>query len=673
MAVTTSDFRNRRQSSAPPAGLYNRRTQFWALTGALIGMIILAAGHAGLMNELGEPDLSWMPPVVAIGLVAWLPIAQTYRWLRTGLVQAGAIALLLGAGAAAIGDFEGAGFILCIWTCTAVMRARVYAAAAKPIMAWETLTTGHWPDWRTSSAKHHAHKSKQQIENANSGAAQAGPISVPPRGVIPCDGVVEQTGGLVSSIWNPLPATNIEPGDLVYAGDVNLGETLLVRPVRSGADSALARAAATARRGLTPTPQTSKSSAILRIWSLVWSVLAVVAAAAAPFVLGTSVQLALARSLALLALTLPGAWGAAIELPAIAATGAAVRHGFIPKSGWVMEYIGKLGMLTLVWDVTFGRGRRLVADVLPLKPKACSPMELLAVAAAVEVAAAADDPVAEAIRSVADKEGISVPVAQDGRRGSEGAMATVDGHVCLVGSERFMYENQVDISLADGLLQQLEQEECHPVYCAAGGYLLGAVGISDMDRHEWPRIAEQLHQFAVKLVVINGNPEEGRSAWAPGHPEGMVSLLAGQEISTLRSWNKGRNYVGVIGDAGRDRDILGQADVGMAAGPTAAVEDAGHLLLLNDDLTELPWIMRLGRRLRHSNVRMRTLAVASRLVLAGLVLAYGFNALEVVAADAVVFVLVAASSMRLLGKGEFPLPHRRLAVERRKRSRGRDK
>jgi cation transport ATPase len=699
-----------------PGGQYSRRVQRLALLGAFGALGLVFAAKYGVADQLGYPEYAWLLPVVAIVCTAILPLRQALQWIATGQAQAGAISFLLAAGAAVMGRFEDAALLLSMWTLTAVMRARIYELVSLPLASWQVLAQGEWPTRKSvvkqlQQLQRTAASSKvgsveptaaitKALDDGMANAAEAAAvldqsdatsestiedetvadttevnpimeqdseeaqdsmpesITIATGEIVPCDGIVLGEGALVSTLWDNQLATTKDVGEKVYAGDINLGSTLTIQPTSTVDNSALASAVRLGQNSMAPLWQRSATGRTLRAWSMWWSLAAVVVAAGAPFVLGVTVNQALYKGMALLALTLPGAWVAALELPVVATNGAVFRRRYVPMVGWVVSQMSKLGFIVLAWDATFGRVRRYVADVQPLKPKACSAMELLALAAAVESASGGMDGIAAAICTAAQNERLSLPSATDGRRiANEGASAVVEGHMCHVGNARYMQSQGIDTSVATGIVKKLKEQDCRPVFCAAGGYLLGAVGISEPQRQTWPSVSDQLRRLAVKIVVVNGNANDGRNAWAPGHPEGTVSLLMGQEIPTIRSWKNKQSSVGVVGDSLYDQDILNQADVGIALGPVWLDNPAGHLVLMHHDLSDLPWLIRLGKSLRRRTCLLNVLCMLVRLASLALIVVSGVGAVEIVAIDMLAYTLVAVVSLQLLGREPIPMPH----------------
>ncbi|MGI6083190.1 MAG: hypothetical protein ACOYEP_09990, partial [Limnochordia bacterium] len=398
----------------------------------------------------------------------------------------------------------------------------------------------------------------------------------------------------------------------------------------------------------------------LNRWSQLCTVAAVGLAAVLPL-WGASVQGTLPKSMSLVALAVPGAWAAAAKMPYVATVGALLRRAIIPMSQstrTLLRLMVRIRLLAFV-DVTSIHSRQaLVVDVLPAKPQACSADELLAVAAAAETAARANHPYARAICRAARSEKITMPNAEQGKLWPRlGVSALVDGHRCLVGNEALMRQHGLDITAADHLVARTREDSCEPIYCAAGDHILGVIGISVAECHEWPRTRARLQRLGVKSVLLSGSDtDRQRTAWLTENNL-EVTLLGGQEIPTLRTWVGSGAAIGAVADAENESSILRQADVGIGLGPDAIVKQEGQLALTKRNIGDLPWLIVQAKRVQKKAVVCGCLAVISRFALAVMVWQGYLGAPEVVLFDGALAVIITVSAWRLLrGKASNTMP-----------------
>jgi Cd2+/Zn2+-exporting ATPase len=161
-----------------------------------------------------------------------------------------------------------------------------------------------------------------------------------------------------------------------------------------------------------------------------------------------------------------------------------------------------------------------------------------------------------------------------------------------------------------------------------------------------------LRAAGVRVVLLSGD-RQGRAQAARdsgGLDEAHGDLLPADKVEHIERLRRAYGAVAMVGDGVNDAPALAAADVGIAmgaAGSDAALETA-DVALLADDLTKLPYVLRLGRAAL-ANVRLN-LAIALGLKAAFVVMAVlGVATLWMaVLADTGASLLVTANSLRLL-------------------------
>lgn len=604
--------------------------------GAWLGLVIWATATFAPLDQLGwEPYQPYLLPCAMV-LSLWLPLGQAIEWMRTRRVESGAVYLLLAMGSLLAGKWSDAVLILCVGTLASAQRAWLWERASRPVGMWQEVLSV-------------AQKAADDLPLATDDSGLA-TVIVPTDAVVPYDGYVMGEGGWVASFWAESAAVCLEPEDPVFAGDINLGNPLHLAAVRSGADTVLSNAVEKGQGALRQGESASMLLFALNRWSMLCTLAAVVMAVGLPLLRGASAKRVLIQSMSFVALAVPGAWSVAAELPHVATVGAALRRGIIPVHRSVLGRLSRLRMLAVVNETMITRRQALVVDVLPVKPQACSPAELLSVAAATETAAKTNHPFARAIRRACRNEELPLPPAEQGRQWPGlGVSALVDGHRCLVGHADLMLQHGLDIATADHLVAQTREDASVPIYCAAGEHVLGVLGISETECQAWPRTSARLAKLGIKSLLISGSGADGqRTAWLPENTW-EVTLLGGQELATLRNWAGSGAAIGVAADVDNEPLLLQQADIGIGLGATALLGEVGELALPKRNFADLPWLVVQARRLRRSSVMIGLAAVLSRLALAFLVVRGYFDALQVVVFDGALAVLLTGASRCLLG------------------------
>lgn len=394
----------------------------------------------------------------------------------------------------------------------------------------------------------------------------------------------------------PAPAC---PGSRVFAGSVNQQGYLEVRVEKAADDTTLAKIVhlveeAQARRA----PAQKFVDRFASVYTPLVMLAAVVTALMPPLLLGGGWPDWLYRGLALLVVACPCALVVSTPVTLLAAMGAAARHGILIKGGAYLEALASVQAVAFDKTGTLTHGHPKVTDVYPLPGIAAS--ELLARAAAVE--RRSEHPLARAIvRQAGDASASDFAVDAFEAIVGQGARAQVDGEPHLVGSRRMLEEHSIDSSALAGVAERLEEAGKTVVWVAAGHRVLGVIAVADTIRSAAAAALSSLKELGIAhLVMLTGdNPRTAAGiARSSGLTEYRAEMLPDQKAAVVAELRRQYGGVAMIGDGVNDAPALATATVGVAmggAGTDTALETA-DVVLMTDDLSRLPFALKLSRR-----------------------------------------------------------------------------
>ena len=185
------------------------------------------------------------------------------------------------------------------------------------------------------------------------------------------------------------------------------------------------------------------------------------------------------------------------------------------------------------------------------------------------------------------------------------------------------------------------------------GSAVGVIGLADQARGESREAVTELRREGIRRVVLlSGDSRQNVAATlsASGADEAHAELMPADKAALIGSLRDQYGPVAMVGDGINDAPALAAADVGIAmgaAGTDVAIETA-DVALMADDLTKVPYALRLGRAAL-ANIRMNV-AIALGLKVAFVVLAAtGWATLWMaIVADTGASLLVTANGLRLL-------------------------
>ena len=152
------------------------------------------------------------------------------------------------------------------------------------------------------------------------------------------------------------------------------------------------------------------------------------------------------------------------------------------------------------------------------------------------------------------------------------------------------------------------------------------------------------------LVMLTGDhaATAERIAAEVGLTDVRAGLLPADKVTAVAELRAAHGAVAMVGDGINDTPALASASVGVAMGRAAQALETADVVLLGDDLRQLPFAVRLARSAM-STVRFNVaLSIAIKLVFFVLVLLGGGSMWLAVLADMGTSLLVTANGMRLL-------------------------
>ncbi len=470
------------------------------------------------------------------------------------------------------------------------------------------------------------------------------------------------------------------PGDEVFAGSVNGHGALEVEVTRLAADNTISRmiqlvAEAQERRA----PAQRFVDRFARIYTPLVVGIALLVAVVPPLAFDApfwnpapGVQGWLYRALALLVVACPCALVISTPVTLISAISNGARHGVLFKGGAFLEELSRVRAIAFDKTGTITRGEPVVVAVHAADCESatcgqssslvarrssfvCPPCDdLLALAAAVE--RRSEHPLAGAVLAAADARGVgdryaSADVTALTGRGITGR---VDGRAVTVGSHAHFEDDathdpfHAHIATADaaGLTTMLVSDDD-----AYRGY----IALADTPRDGSSEALVELAQLGVSpLVMLTGDhaATAAHVAAQVGLTDVRAGLLPADKVAAVEALRATYGHVAMVGDGINDTPALAAANVGLALGRTAQALETADVVLLGDDLRQLPFAVRLARAAMRTVRFNVAFSIAVKLVFFVLVLLGSGSMWLAVLADVGTSILVTLNGMRLLRRPE---------------------
>ena len=423
-------------------------------------------------------------------------------------------------------------------------------------------------------------------------------LRVLPGEAVPVDGVIvsgETSVNQAVMTGESLPVDK-KPGDAVSSGTVNQFGAFEMRAEKVGEDSSIQRMI---RLVQSADAGKAKIVGIADRWAT-WIVVIALTAAALTWLISGEII----RAVTILVVFCPCALVLATPTAIMAAIGNATKHGFLVREGDALERLSTVKRITFDKTGTLTYGTPQVTAVESILP-GLSTRELYAYAAGSELNS--EHPLGKAVVRCYKSETGNLPLPPDKFQmlPGRGVQAVINGRTVLAGNPGLLRDNH--ISLPNEAVNKSEmhlKEGCTVICLAVDGICAGFIALADTLRKDASSAVDELKASGVTPVLLTGDHENAavHIARQLHIDEVHASCLPEDKLSWIDASQKNHFPVCMIGDGINDAPALKKALVGIAMGKVGSdiAVDAADIALMNDDIRELPHLLKLSRRMMNT-------------------------------------------------------------------------
>lgn len=160
------------------------------------------------------------------------------------------------------------------------------------------------------------------------------------------------------------------------------------------------------------------------------------------------------------------------------------------------------------------------------------------------------------------------------------------------------------ISLSEEMSETVDRyllQGCTIIYTAVNGEFAGFIVLSDTLREESADMIRRLKDIGVEPVLLTGDHENAARTMAKrlGITDCHTECLPEDKLNWIDLYEKQHEPVCMIGDGINDAPALKKAMVGIAMGGVGSdiAIDAADIVLVDDEVKELPHLLMLSRRM----------------------------------------------------------------------------
>lgn len=310
------------------------------------------------------------------------------------------------------------------------------------------------------------------------------------------------------------------------------------------------------------------------------------------------------RALSLLMIGCPCALVVSTPVTIISGLTRAARAGVIFKGGVYLETLGQSKLAAFDKTGTLTLGKPVIRTVKAVDcegTEQCEPCaDLLALASSLEYYST--HPLGQAVMSAANERDLQTrygPAEKLESLNGKGQQGYVNGKLATVGSlPLFDAEHKVPPALRQETLAAESQGQTTMLVCD-GERVRGFLSAQDSVRPEAEAVIAALKKRGLHTVMLTGDNAEtaAQVAGLLGLDETRAGLLPDEKYKLLGELKRKYGQVLMVGDGSNDSPALASADIGIGMGGAgnAQVLETADVVLMQDDLSQLPFAFDLSR------------------------------------------------------------------------------
>lgn len=436
------------------------------------------------------------------------------------------------------------------------------------------------------------------------------------------------------------------PGDYVFAATLNLDGAIEVDVVKKHEDNTISKIIELVENAQN---KESKAQRFIDSFAGIYTpfiILISLLIAFVPILLGQDFYKWIYQALSVLVVGCPCALVISTPISVVSAIGNAARKGILVKGGIYMEELSKIKSIAFDKTATLTEGKFKVNEIYNFNEY---DFKIL-----YSIERNSNHPISKAIieygkinkiEDLFEFESITeIP--------GKGLIAQKDGIKYYVGNYALISENEIYFSeKARKKMEEFYEFGYTNILFAYDNEIKLILGISDNLRSDSKDLIEELSSIGIRSAILTGDNHISANSIATKLKIDLLysQLLPQDKLKTVNALKKDYGKIAMVGDGINDAPALAAADIGisMGSGATDIANKTSDIILMNEELKNIPYIIKLSKKMIRIIKENITLALLFKIFALLLVIPGLLTMWIAVLADVGTTILVTLNSLRL--------------------------
>lgn len=396
---------------------------------------------------------------------------------------------------------------------------------------------------------------------------------------VPTDGLIISGSAYIdeSMITGESIPVNKNKGNEVIGGAIVIEGSLRIKATKIGDDTLLSQIIELVRNAQNNKPKIQKlGDQVSAVFVPVVLIISISTFFVGHYLFYIDMQDAFLRAIAVLVISCPCAMGLATPTAVMVGIGRAAKNGILIKGGGTLEKLASIKNIVFDKTGTLTSGKFIVSEFIAIEGEKKEIQNII-----YNIEQHSSHPIAKSLCAAFETSNHSLKLSNIKEEKGIGISADIDNNKYTIGSSKIY-----------------SSTEKHDLFVLKNDTLIATLTISDKLKKDTASVISSLHKSKYTTTLLSGDKKEKcdnlaaelkiTTTYSEQLPKDKIA-----KIATLVKQNK----TAMVGDGINDAPALAKATVGISLGNATqiAIQSADVILLNNEDLSQLPKTMKIGK------------------------------------------------------------------------------